>query len=183
MENCPGRYRGLRAAVPAIPQTALRLPSLVCSTFWAYKATRPTQRGQILQTSCFTIEPFFELFQGARIILHPWILHIVATGVNPIPQFKFYSSLCILMQYNKSSGIQSSIFGKHHQIYCRFEQSGQICVGRQGHHGMLIPGRSLINESEDDSCRSRLSPFGVAEITEIIHKKGGFKNFATCDLS
>jgi len=85
MENCPGRYRGLRAAVPTMPQPALRPPGLVCSTLWAYKATRPTQRSQILQASGFTREPFLKLCQGARIILHVMILHIVATGVNPIP--------------------------------------------------------------------------------------------------
>ena len=88
MENCPSRYRGLGAAVPAMPQPALRPPSLVSSTLWACKAIRPAQRSQILQASGFTREPFLELSQGVRIILHAKILHVVATGVNPIPLFK-----------------------------------------------------------------------------------------------
>ena len=50
----------------------------------------PAQRSQILQASGFTREPLLELSQGARIILHAKILHVVATGVNPIPRFVLF---------------------------------------------------------------------------------------------
>jgi hypothetical protein len=73
-----------------MPQPTLRPPSLVSSTLWACKAIRPAQQSQILQASGFTCEPFLELSQGARIILHAKILHVVATGVNPIPRFYYF---------------------------------------------------------------------------------------------
>ena len=81
------------------------------------------------------------------------------------------------MQHQKSLGIQSCIFGKQRQICCRFRTVRAGPFGATSTpHSRLIPGWSLIKESEANSCRSRLSPFGVTEIAEIVHAKGRFKN-------
>ena len=76
------------------------------------------------------------------------------------------------MQHQKSLGIQSFILGRHHQIYRRFRAVWRGPCKETSTAWLLIPGRSLINESEANSCRSRISPFVVTEITEIVHAKG-----------
>jgi len=79
-------------------------------------------RSQILQASDFTREPFLELCQGARITLHAKILHIVVTGLNPIPPFiygiRHPGFLCYsLFQMDREGKMDEKLKDAFHTVY------------------------------------------------------------------
>ena len=85
MENRAGGYGSLDTTVSTIPQPPARPPRSIRPTLRAYKTIRPTQSRQVFQASSLSRKTLLELCQRPRIVFHDRILHLVATGVNPIP--------------------------------------------------------------------------------------------------
>lgn len=70
LENCPRRHRSLRAAGRAFQQHASDRPCLAATALRTAKASRLTQRRQILCTRCFGRETRFRLKQVSWILFH-----------------------------------------------------------------------------------------------------------------
>ena len=87
MENRAGRYGSLDPTLLATPQPPVRPPRSIRSALRANKPIRPTQSRQVFQASSIGCKPLLEFLQRPRIIFHDQTLHLVVTGVNPIPPF------------------------------------------------------------------------------------------------
>jgi len=85
MENRTGRYGSLAPTLLAVPKSPLRPPRPIRSALRAHKSIRPTQSRQVFQTSSLGRKPLLKLRQRPGIVFHDQTLHLVATGVNPIP--------------------------------------------------------------------------------------------------
>ena len=85
MENRAGGYGSLDATVLTTPQPTACPPRSIRPTLGAHEPMRPTQSRQVFQASALGRKPLLELRQRPRIVFHDQTLHLVATGVNPIP--------------------------------------------------------------------------------------------------
>ena len=90
MENRAGGYGSLNATFSATPQPTVRPPRSIRSTPGAEKPLRPTQSDQVFKTGFLRRKPLLEFCQRPRIVFHGQTLHLVATGVNPIPRYMQY---------------------------------------------------------------------------------------------
>ncbi len=83
LKNCAGHNINLHSATGALKQKmSFNWPSFSMSTFWAFKAFRPTKLKQIFPACFFSRKPFFKFEQGFRVILHEKLSYILSLPVS-----------------------------------------------------------------------------------------------------